>query len=1430
MAEQSTGVKYAISIDDTELRRAAQEVSQQFSGMSKAAAVEGAKMDSTMKKVATAIGGYFSIQAAINFARQVQAVRSEVQALEISFRTLLGSEERANKLLSDLKEYAVKTPLQLNDLSKGAQTLLSFNVEAEKVMPILKAIGDISMGNAQKLQSLTLAFSQMSSTGKLMGQDLLQMINAGFNPLTVIAEKTGKSVATLKDEMSKGAISAQMVEEAFMAVTSEGGKFFGMLEQQSQSISGAFSNLQGAVFDMMNEIGESVQKPIIGALTGLTGLVKGYERLGGVLATTVATVGAYKAAVMAVTIAEKISAQTKAGATVATLALEKAQALLNKTMLANPYVLAATAVSALVVGIVAYKRQIRDVRTEQQKLNDLLAEAAAEKQNLKDETEKLIGTATDESSSTIERHEALRKLKAMYPEYLSDLKTEKELTEELANLKRDFPEIAEQKEEKTLKGRAEELRRYVELTREYNDLAQRRRNSYRVGDTEEQRTGLDRQMETIRRQIEIINKSFGGSVVEAARKAGYNSIDAYIEAYKTAAARKKNEIEGARFEAAPVKVKISVTENAIAKIQMQIANTKRQIERQPWNIFLKLDLKNLEEQLDTLEARKESLESSQKQSEDDFSLSGIRKRIKAQQAALRKAIRENDKEAAQKAQDALDEAKKDYKLRTGKDYDSVVKEAQSLAAEQRRIDNQLIKEKSSYERTLIMQARAAAREREQAEIDIMEDGAAKKQRQIELDYNRRIDAADDYENELLERLRDIREKEWEAANQAKVKQGETFDRESVTADMLDEEQKAQVRAKREAAEKMLGHDTDMARKEADALLDEYRDLQEKIRAIEEKYSSLRRQAGNDAAVKKNIDSAQRKEIAALVLDSFKAEESIGKVAEQVQSLGQAARTALQSNLQKIVDFVTRRKSQNGLPELLKESVEEFASLNNVSEGFLNNLLESEDAFNEFSEYVAAIGKETIEPIDNITKAVNNFKKAKEKAKSGGIIDINNLEYAQQLLGEMSRQMGDNILDTADSIARMMQEIGDMTGNNNLSKVGDVLADIVGNIQAAEAGAQAWGGWWGAIIGGLTDLIPKIIKWVNMGNKEGAEYIEKELSYAEQMASYWQKVYQHDNWKTPDWTQAASDLARYAQEYNKLRRKWDAMDWNVFATEEEYREVADRLNELSGLISGLSSGVVATGRDAFNNYLSMLDRQIDAINKKINEELKKRKPDEGVLAELLAQLATLTQDKIDATLEYAESRIGVSASSLLSDLTDMISEMFDSGKDGADDFAAYFNKTIRKMIVDSVLARVLKDRIEDMVESLAWSVDEGHFEGEDAMNWIDWYRSEFMQLAETGRSALEPLSEIIKGLAGMDGAATGATKGIATASQDSIDDLNGRMTVIQAHTASLVQSSALSASNTTAMLSALNGIHSDTSQMRNDLHAMRNDLNAIRNNM
>ncbi len=241
------------------------------------------------------------------FTSQVFNTRAEIQSLSISFETLLGNADKANALFGELRKFAVQTPMQLKDLAQGAQTMLGFNIEEDKIMPYLKAIGDISMGDAAKFNSLTLAFSQMSAAGKLMGQDLMQMIGQGFNPLTVIAEKTGKTLAEVKKEMEAGKISVEMVQQAFIDATSEGGKYNGMLEKQSHGLAGAYSNLQGAVSDALNSIGEHTQGLMATTLDAATSIAKNWEAVALIL-TDIAVAYGVEKAVLAGSLAVETSA------------------------------------------------------------------------------------------------------------------------------------------------------------------------------------------------------------------------------------------------------------------------------------------------------------------------------------------------------------------------------------------------------------------------------------------------------------------------------------------------------------------------------------------------------------------------------------------------------------------------------------------------------------------------------------------------------------------------------------------------------------------------------------------------------------------------------------------------------------------------------------------------------------------------------------------------------------------------------------------------------------------------------------------------------------------------------------------------------------------------------------------------------------------
>ena len=167
-----------------------------------------------------------------------------MESLTAQFTVMTGSAERANAVLSEIADFAAKTPFTKLGLADAGKTLMAFGIEGQKIVPTLRMLGDVAGADQNKLKSLALVFGQIQSTGKLMGQDLLQLINQGFNPLNVISEQTGISMAKLKDAMAQGAISADMVTAAFQAATSEGGLFFGNLEAQSQTLQGRLSTLQ----------------------------------------------------------------------------------------------------------------------------------------------------------------------------------------------------------------------------------------------------------------------------------------------------------------------------------------------------------------------------------------------------------------------------------------------------------------------------------------------------------------------------------------------------------------------------------------------------------------------------------------------------------------------------------------------------------------------------------------------------------------------------------------------------------------------------------------------------------------------------------------------------------------------------------------------------------------------------------------------------------------------------------------------------------------------------------------------------------------------------------------------------------------------------------------------------------------------------------
>jgi tape measure domain-containing protein len=181
---------------------------------------------------------------------------AEYEQTKIKFEVLLGSVEKGTAMLKELNEYANVTPFSNGGIIKASETMLGFGIAQEKIMGNMKMLGDVAMGNEQKLGSISLAYSQIMATGRLMGQDLLQLIGQGFNPLQIISENTGLSMGYLKDQMEKGAISAGMVEEAFKLATSEGGRYYGMTEKMAETAGGRWSTFMGTLANTVSRVGE----------------------------------------------------------------------------------------------------------------------------------------------------------------------------------------------------------------------------------------------------------------------------------------------------------------------------------------------------------------------------------------------------------------------------------------------------------------------------------------------------------------------------------------------------------------------------------------------------------------------------------------------------------------------------------------------------------------------------------------------------------------------------------------------------------------------------------------------------------------------------------------------------------------------------------------------------------------------------------------------------------------------------------------------------------------------------------------------------------------------------------------------------------------------------------------------------------------------
>lgn len=292
----------------------------------------------------------------------------EAEKTSKQFEVMLQSKEKADALMSSINAYADSSTYKSSDLSSLAAMMLSFDVPASQVIDNLKMIGDIAMGDASKMQQLTLAFSQMSSTGRLTGQDLLQMINAGFNPLQQLSKSTGLSIPQLKEAMEKGQISSQMVRQAFVEAVSPGGTFYNMNEQIAQTTSGKVTMLVKKSLNALQSLYTLIEPILVPLLQttsrlldllgkGISYAVEGFVKFrtaiqqGNIpLITLISAMGSYMLTIKAINL-------YKTAAINATRLWTAAQAGLNTVLKMNPLAIKIALLVALATAIyVAFQK------------------------------------------------------------------------------------------------------------------------------------------------------------------------------------------------------------------------------------------------------------------------------------------------------------------------------------------------------------------------------------------------------------------------------------------------------------------------------------------------------------------------------------------------------------------------------------------------------------------------------------------------------------------------------------------------------------------------------------------------------------------------------------------------------------------------------------------------------------------------------------------------------------------------------------------------------------------------------------------------------------------------------------------------------------------------------------------------------------------
>ena len=1355
---------FTISGDNADLLRKVREAAKAIQDSGKTAeqtsqqiksAVEGsAQSVDTLTKAFMKLGG---IAAIGGFVRQMFKIRAEFQDTEKSMQVFLGSAEKASKFMKELQDYAWYNMFEFADLTKESAKLLAFGNDVNTVIPILDKLSNIAAGTKRPLEDLVDLYNRAKNLGSVNANDFASWAKSG-----VVLNDVLKDMGV---EVEKNAIKFEHLEMALNKVTSEGGMFHGLMASQMDNLSASVGQLQDNFAIMLNEIGTKAQGVLKGAVDSAAWLVNNYEKLGKVIVALIATYGAYRAALAInnklVTLKNTLAVYdiaTKKVQIGLTLKQITAQVALNKVIMANPYVLLATAVIGLGAAIWTLRDKTTAAEKAQADYNKRKKEAAEKEREHKQKIDELLSSVTDLILAECERNDALSKLREKYKDIFADYDLETIKLADILRLKQLINEADakrnREKKAKDLDDLDNEINKYENainspgkriLTNLLNFNASAPTKTTKI--IEEKIEYLIAQKDAI---LEDIGKQVSEQFILTFKDADISKLDEHIE-------NLKKEIEGKGYDA---KIKLSLPV---------------EIEGKYWDneLYSVKDLQNIIEAAESVKNKREEAEKNKTTYAKE--LAKALEELTAAEKELRK-IENSDTTTPQDRTAAVERHKK-----AKEDYDKLKK----TFDDKQQDDSKQTEERINQE---LMRLR---KENEQARIEQEAEEGKRVRKQIQFNYDNQI--------------ADIkkREEEWKAAQKGK----------------LTDEQEAEIKEAKEVAK--ITKDTaedDQTKKEAEALdylIGKYKDHAAQRLAIEEKYNAdieaLQAQritaikAGNSELVNKierSIAQATKErgtEMMTVDFNILKESPEYVRAFEDLKNTSTKTLTALIEQLEEakikaaeILDPTDLREYTSTIESIMNElnSRDIFGALTRSQENNRKaqaNLAAATRNLNAAYksgnvDKIAAATKKYNAALDDAAKASNDYKKASE---------------------EVSKQ----ILNLCSAISGLGSAIGGQAGEI-IKLIGDVGTFVVTSIEgmktAAAAGTAAMKAVESAsviltIISTAIMLFQKLKSLFGKSDDDGTLEKEKQVNKLRHAVNMYEIAVLKAKQAEESWfgndplgdLRRSWDLAREAMKnytdllkekgwlFDDPRMKGRGGEQNIGLTIETRSEKKRKgKNNNSQQTQNLITWARENGFGELFDENGMID--VDAAKRIIDEYGDKLQGNTQQILEEMIEYAELYQEYLDQLRDYVSSLY----SPLVDNMVDAIWEWFDTGRDALDSFKDFASQTFRNIASDMMKNMLMTKIFDGLKDDLTDAYDDfnaGRMTAEQLAERISGLMGGATEAFENEipsmQNFLETFNDLLRQFGfdmQQDGGSSNSLSGAyAKASQESIDLLAGQ---------------------------------------------------------